>query len=559
MKFATLLLIAALSTVFLSRAFCYESPLPHRSLPHVIQGGMGIRISNWELAREVSKAGELGVVSGTAMDTVFVRELQNGDPEGSMRQALASFPDQGMTQRIMDKYYMEGGKGARKPYKSLPMWTDKPSQHLLETCILANYCEVWLAKHNDDSTPTGGLVGLNLLTKVQLPTIASLYGAMLAEVDYIIMGAGIPMKIPGILDSLSKCKDCELPIDTVDKTDGFSMKFCPKAFWEASGRPDLCHEIKRPNFVPIVSSVVLAQSMLKRATGEGPTNGIDGFVVELSTAGGHNAPPRGFRYDAKAKTHTADLNERGEPVYGAKDTVNLQKFAKATKGLPFWLAGSYADPEKLCEVLKVGGAGVQVGTTFALAKESGMESNTKKGILKTIAEKEMDVFTDPMCSPTGFPFKVLELEGSLSDGQVYDDRPRTCNLGYLRDMYKRDDGKLGFRCASEPVDAYLKKGGEVEATRGRKCLCNALCANVGMPQVNNKEGYTEEMLITLGDNVNECRRFLKQDENGDWGYGAKDVVDYLLSEFNARDMLKKEGNANAFSEAVERDFQITTN
>ncbi|CAJ1946181.1 unnamed protein product, partial [Cylindrotheca closterium] len=117
----------------------------------------------------------------------------------------------------------------------------------------------------------------------------------------------------------------------------------------------------------------------------------------------------------------------------------------------------------------------------------------------------------------------------------------------------------GFRCASEPVDAYLKKGGEVEATRGRKCLCNALCANVGMPQVNNKEGYTEEMLITLGDNVNECRRFLKQDENGDWGYGAKDVVDYLLSEFNARDMLKKEENANAFSEAVERDFQITTN
>jgi len=47
-------------------------------VPRIIQGGMGIRISSWQLAREVSKKGELGVVSGTAIDTVFVRTLQNG-------------------------------------------------------------------------------------------------------------------------------------------------------------------------------------------------------------------------------------------------------------------------------------------------------------------------------------------------------------------------------------------------------------------------------------------------------------------------------------------------
>eukprot|EP00957_Ditylum_brightwellii_P162302 12358251-Ditylum_brightwellii.AAC.1 len=67
---------------------------PRTKIPRVIQGGMGIRISKWELAREVQKAGELGVVSGTGIDTIFVRELQDGDPEGSMRRALASFPDQ---------------------------------------------------------------------------------------------------------------------------------------------------------------------------------------------------------------------------------------------------------------------------------------------------------------------------------------------------------------------------------------------------------------------------------------------------------------------------------
>jgi hypothetical protein len=48
------------------------------SVPRIIQGGMGIRISSWELARAVSRKGELGVVSGTGIDTILVRVLQNG-------------------------------------------------------------------------------------------------------------------------------------------------------------------------------------------------------------------------------------------------------------------------------------------------------------------------------------------------------------------------------------------------------------------------------------------------------------------------------------------------
>lgn len=134
--------------------------------------------------------GELGVVSGTAIDTILVRELQDGDRDGSIRRALASFPDQDMANRVIEKYFIKDGKEALKPYRSIPMWTTTPSQHLLEVCVLANYCEVWLAKHDDDGSPTNGLVGLNLLTKVQLPTVPSLYGAILADVDYVIMGAG---------------------------------------------------------------------------------------------------------------------------------------------------------------------------------------------------------------------------------------------------------------------------------------------------------------------------------------------------------------------------------
>jgi nitronate monooxygenase len=530
--------------------------------PKVIQGGMGVRISSYQLAREVAKKGQLGVISGTAMDTILLRQLQDGDKDGAMRRALASFPDQDMARRFMDKYFIENGKDELVPYKHLPMWTVTPSQELLEAAVLSTYAEVWNAKHNEDGTPIeSGWVGMNLLTKVQLPTIPSLYGAMLADVDYILMGAGIPMQIPRILDSLAAGEDCKLTLDiegTLPEGMLAETPFSPASFWNASPPTDL----KRPNFVPIVSSVVLAQSMMKRASGKGEFHGIDGFVVELPTAGGHNAPPRGFRYDPITHAHDVALNTKGEPVYGEKDEVDLLKFAKATKGLPFWMAGSYAKPELFSKVIELGGAGVQVGTAFALAQESGMKDATRQEILKKLSKGDLEVYTDPVASPTGFPFKVLELPDTLASDEKYAMRPRVCNLGYLRTPYVRPDGKIGYRCASEPIDQYVKKGGSAEATEGRKCLCNALCADAGMPQVRSVKGeaepYVELPLVTIGNDVNRCRRFMKYDETTDrWSYSAGDVIDYLLSEWETSKAKMDEVNAvsEGLAEYLVTDFE----
>eukprot|EP01083_Nonionella_stella_P016147 45153_1 len=128
----------------------------------------------------------------------------------------------------------------------------------------------------------------------------------------------------------------------------------------------------------------------------------------------------------------------------------------------------------------------------------------------------------------------------------YNARPRVCNLGYLRMPYVQPNGKIGYRCPSEPVDEWIKKGGDVEATKGRKCLCNSLCANVGLPQIRSiKEGdgkkrnYVEDILITIGNEVNDCKRFMKKDEQGNWSYRASDVVDYLLSEWKLQQAQKE--------------------
>ena len=129
------------------------------------------------------------------------------------------------------------------------------------------------------------------------------------------------------------------------------------------------------------------------------------------------------------------------------------------------------------------------------------------------------VKTDPRASPTGFPFKVVHLEGQPDATS----RERLCDLGYLRTPYKRPDGHIGFRCASEPVDAFVKKGGTVEETEGRLCICNGLVAAIGFPQTH--DGIEEQPLITSGDDLKNIAGFL----NGRMSYSAGDVLDYLLT------------------------------
>jgi nitronate monooxygenase len=135
------------------------------------------------------------------------------------------------------------------------------------------------------------------------------------------------------------------------------------------------------------------------------------------------------------------------------------------------------------------------------------------------------VFTDPLASPTGFPFKVAQLEGTSSVLPIYQERKRVCDLGYLRDPYAAENGTIGYRCSAEPVANYLAKGGKIEDTVGRKCLCNALMANVGHAQIR-KDNVEEPPLVTVGDDLNTVATFLAPGRNS---YSAADVVQSLLS------------------------------
>ena len=436
---------------------------------------------------------------GTALDPLFVRRLVDGDQGGYMRRGLEAFPFPDMARRIWQEYFVPGGKPSEAPYPAIPMHQRKDTRKLVELCIVSNFVEVFLAREGHKNP-----VGINFLEKVQMPHLPSIYGAMLAGVGYVLMGAGIPLHIPGVLDAFAAHHAAEYKLSVAGALPGqdTQMQFDPADYVE--GPLPLLH---RPQFLAIVSQHA---GHNHAAPGQWPRQRIG------------NRDPDGRRPQCAAPGKL-QLNAAGEPVYGERDRVNLEELRAL--GVPFWLAGGYGNAEKLREALEQGAAGIQVGTAFAFSQESGMRPDLKKKLMAQAKTGSGVVFTDPLASPTGFPFKVALLEGTSSELPIYQERKRVCDLGYLREPYSEQDGRIGYRCAAEPVDNYIAKGGKVEDTVGRKCLCNALLANIGHAQ-SRKDDVVEPALVTVGDDLNTIAQFLAPGRDT---YSAADVVNTLLS------------------------------
>jgi nitronate monooxygenase len=472
--------------------------------PVIIQGGMGVAVSSWTLANAVARLGQLGVVSGTALDVVLVRRLMLGDPGGHLRRALSHFPDREVAHAILADYFSDGGLSAGDAFRLLQMPSLNTASGRLALMVAAGFVEVFLAKEGHS-----GLVGINFLEKIQIPIPATLYGAMLAGVDFVLVGAGIPREIPGVIDRLAEHMSVapHLHVQGATSDDDFRIAFDPCQIDVPHGTP-----LKRPDFLAIIASATLALTLARKANGR-----VDGFIIEGPVAGGHNAPPRG----------SAERNERGEPIYGIKDEVDLEKVRDI--GLPFWLAGGYGTAGRLRDALALGAAGVQVGTAFALCRESGIAPEIKAQIIALVRGGKADVLTDPIASPTGFPFKVVQLDGSLASAAVYDARERRCDLGYLREPYRLPDGALGYRCSAEPVESFTAKGGQRATSDGRLCLCNGLLATVGLGQ--RRANGIEAPLVTAGDDLRTLERLFRRGDS----IGAADVIDALLDRVAVED------------------------
>ena len=324
---------------------------------------------------------------------------------------------------------------------------------------------------------------------------------MLAGIDFITMGAGLPLEIPQVMRNIASGKEViyKVYVDGVN-IKSHTMRFHPESFFGGKLPP-----MKLPGFLPIVASNTLATKFMSL-----PVGSVQGLIIEEPTAGGHNAPPR-----------TRVVGKGGKIVkdYGEKDVVDYAKIAEL--GVPFWLGGSYASPEKLKWALSVGATGIQVGSVFALSDDSGMNPEIRRVLRKLGFEGRLKIRTDFDVSPTGFPFKVVDLLGTVADRKFYKQRQRICDQGALVSLYEKPDGSIGYRCPSEPVLNYINKGGKLEDTVGRGCICNGLIANT----VLGNPG--ERAVITLGDDIGFLHHLMVKSNSS---YSAVDALKYLLSQ-----------------------------
>lgn len=513
---------------------CIEESPP---IPMLIQGGLGVGVSDYGLARATALAGEkldkpvLGTVSATGVEVLMARRLQDGDPGGYMRIALAAFPNQEIADRILDKYYF-----AEKPknhrYIQAPKLKEiinpKKKQELVELSAAANFAEAYLAAHREidpevaDKWWNGWVERRNnhnlneprvireaeeILEKHNMPIAANglediqalhgprLYGQMLAGVNFVIEGAGNPHQVPHILDLLVENKAVTYKVD-LEGSNGetLDIDFDPKWILPEGYSPRLT----RPRFLAIVSSNLLATYYAKKL------EGVDGIIVEGKGAGGHSQNPR---KDPDNPTAPMQLDENGEPVFRKKDRVNLRKIVSL--GIPVWFAGSWGSPKKFAAAIeKLGAVGAQTGTQWAFCKESGMEPKLKKKVRRLAYLRKLKVFTKPFRSPTKYLFKIADVEGTHAKPEIYRARKRKCDLGHLIKFRRDENGNIVTGCPAAP-------GGEGNWI----CLCNALARTAGYGEVD-KFGE-EKPIVTSGKDTSFLPEIM-EDEDDD--YTAERVV-----------------------------------
>ena len=264
-----------------------------------------------------------------------------------------------------------------------------------------------------------GLIGVNIMTAVsnyeETCRIAVEAGA-----DVIISGAGLPLKLPEYVEGS----------DTL--------------------------------FAPIVSSgkaaALLCRNYLKKY------NRLpDFFVMEGFMAGGH----LGFTYEELAD-HTAKHNEAllAEVLDAVRPFENL-----AGRRIPVFVAGGVFDGKDMARFMKLGAAGVQIGTRFIATEECDAHENFKQMLVKA---KPEDVKI--IASPVGMPARALysPLIKRLEEGEKFP----------------------ALRCNN--CLTACKKGDNIPY-----CISRALIAAV--------QGNEEEGLFFCGENVHRIEKITSVD------------------------------------------------
>lgn len=260
--------------------------------PPIIQGGMGVRVSASHLASAVSNEGALGVIASVGTGEEW--------PDRTLDCAARSYVS------------------LREMLRETKSLTSKPFGVNI-MCALTNYADLVRAADEEG-------------------------------VAAIISGAGLPLKLPGLVTDRSI------------------------------------------RLIPIVSSgraaELICQSWLKRHS-----RVPDALIVEGPLAGGH----LGFSMDEASSPHLPLKSIVAEVL----DVAG--RFAAETgMPIPVIAAGGIFDGNDIADFLRLGASGVQMGTRFVCTEECDVSREYKQAFLDCRRE---DILL--MKSPLGLPIRVI--------------------------------------------------------------------------------------------------------------------------------------------------------
>ncbi|PLX44355.1 MAG: nitronate monooxygenase [Deltaproteobacteria bacterium] len=281
----------------------------------IIQGGMGVGVSLSRLARAVSLCGGLGTISSAGLDRL-------------------------VSERIGRKV------GIREA------------------------CAIEIEKAKQGMTP----IAINIMVALENTYAKSVLGALDAAVDVIISGAGLPVKLPQIVN---------------EHPNGEKTKL-----------------------IPITSSGRALRLICKRWMKAGRTP--DAVIVEGPLAGGH----LGWKSLAEIESPDTKLENLVE---------DCLEVARDFGNFPVIAAGGIYNHEDIHRFLDLGAAGVQMGTRFLATEESEASDNFKDALVRC-SEEDIMVATEPG-SPCGLPFRILK-ESPMLKETLSGMRKAICDKGY---------------------------------------------------------------------------------------------------------------------------------
>ena len=224
----------------------------------------------------------------------------------------------------------------------------------VELLIATGFAEVWLAKEGHS-----GNIFINFLNKIEVPLMYTMYGAMLAGVDGVDRGRGQPRWPAGACSQLANHQAVTNQFlgAVSEGGEAFTIAFDPQQIADGALTKT---PLKRPAFLAIVALEDLVQAAGRKRQRGARTASLSSTIRQAATTPTRLAPCTWMRWVSPS---TAD-----------RDVPTWRRFG-TSGSLSGWPADMAAG-ERLLAALAAGATGIQTGSVFALAEDSGMRPDT---------------------------------------------------------------------------------------------------------------------------------------------------------------------------------------